>query len=284
MAKKKKEELEPVEQDVAVVAESPAPDVPETAPSRREQLMARLQERYPDEDFSDENAVAGRVLDDYDDLQQRHDAMKADEDKLSALFDRDPKAATFMQRWIDGSDPAVELVRLYGDEELRAALDDPAKQDELAKASKEYAERVAKDRDFEQKYQQQLGASLDAMDAFQAEKNLTDDEMDALLGAMAQSATDFIEGKITPEALEAALKSSRFDAEVATAEREGEVRGRNQKIEAKLRKRGAGDGVPELSSRNQKAEPPRRPLPDLGALEQASRGRDIWAGMKRTKY
>lgn len=271
-------------QNVAPTSE-PQPAVGESpTPSRREALRQRLQERYPDDDFSDDEVVAGRVMDDYDDLQQRHDALQDDQDKLTSLFSKSPKVATFMQRWVDGGDPAVELVRIYGNDELRAALDDPEKQDALAEASKEYAERVAKDKEFEEKYQQNLSASLDEMDAFQKEKGLTDEEMDGLLAQMAQSATDFISGKITAEALGGVLKSKRYGADVATAEREGEVRGRNQKIDAKLKKKEAGDGVPELSSQNQKAGPKRRALPDFGALEQAAQSRDIWSDMKRTRY
>lgn len=253
-------------------------------PSRRDALKQRLQERYPDDSFDDDEVMAGRVLDDYDDLQQRHDALQADQDKLNKLFGNDPKAAAFMQRWIEGGDPAVELVRVYGSDELRDALDDPEKQDALAEASKEYAERVAKDKEFEQKYQQNLSASLDEMDAFQQSEGLSDDEMDGLLTQLAQSATDFISGKITTEALNGVLRSTRYSADVENAEREGEVRGRNQKIDAKLKKRTAGDGVPELGSQNQKAEPKRKSMPELGALEQASNGGDIWAGLKRTRY
>lgn len=275
--KEKNQNVAPASEPQPAVGESPTP-------SRREALLQRLQERYPDDDFSDDEVVAGRVMDDYDDLQQRHDALQDDQDKLTSLFNKSPKAATFMQRWVDGGDPAVELVRIYGNEELRAALDDPKKQDALAEASKEYAERVAKDKEFEEKYQQNLSASLDEMDAFQKEKGLTDEEMDGLLAQMAQSATDFISGKITAEALGGVLKSTRYGADVATAEREGEVRGRNQKIDAKLKKKEAGDGVPELSSQNQKAGPKRRPLPDFGALEQAAQSRDIWSDMKRTRY
>lgn len=283
MDENKKKTNEAVEEPQVAEPQAVEGQEPPT-PSRRDALVRRLKERYPDDSFEDDEAVAGRVLDDYDDLQQRHDALQADQDKLNNLFGNDPKAATFMQRWIAGGDPAVELVRVYGSDELRDALDDPEKQDALAEASKEYAERVAKDKEFEQKYQQNLSASLDEMDAFQKSENLSDEDMDGLLAQLAQSATDFISGKITTEALNGVLRSTRYDADVENAEREGEVRGRNQKIDAKLKKVTAGDGVPELGSQNQKAEPKRKPLPDLGALEQASRGDDIWAGMKRTRH
>ena len=46
------------------------------------------------------------------------------------------------------------------------------------------------------------------------------------------------------------MKAIKHDADVETAGYEGEVRGKNGKIEEKLRKEKAGDGLPQMGGKN----------------------------------
>ncbi len=61
------------------------------------------------------------------------------------------------------------------------------------------------------------------------------------------------------------LKAQNYDADVEQAQMEGEVAGRNAKIEERLRKSRKGDGTAVLDGKNGKVSQPKR---DLGALDR----------------
>ena len=57
-------------------------------------------------------------------------------------------------------------------------------------------------------------------------------------------------GKILPETIEMILKALNHDADVANAQEEGEVAGRNAKIVERKRNSKKGDGITNLNGRN----------------------------------
>ena len=65
--------------------------------------------------------------------------------------------------------------------ELQEALQDPEKQEQLAVAQKEYLERVTKEKELEEQYQENLSASLTELDKVQEELGLTDEKSDEAL-------------------------------------------------------------------------------------------------------
>lgn len=55
-----------------------------------------------------------------------------------------------------------------------------------------------------------------------------------------------------------ALKAINHDADIAAASQEGEIRGKNAKAEAQLRKPKRGDGTPALAGANNAPAPQKR--------------------------
>lgn len=78
------------------------------------------------------------------------------------------------------------------------------------------------------------------------------------------------------------IKAQNYDNDIEQAQMEGEVAGRNAKIEEKLRKGKQGDGTVALDGKN--SNPPNKPKHDLGALERYSDSKSIFerGGEKRT--
>lgn len=95
---------------------------------------------------------------------------------------------------------------------------------------------------------------------------------------------DGILGKFTRESIDMAFKAINHDANVEDAAHEGEVRGRNAKIEEKLKKASHGDGTANLNGKNSGGKP--NNLPDLGAISRYDGNQSIWerGGEKRTSY
>lgn len=252
--------------------------------SKRDSLSERLKSKYPDMDFTDDEVMFGRISDDYDDYDSQLSSYKDREKTFADMFSADPRSAYFLNNWREGGDPAVELIRMFGTD-IKERLDDPEWQDKFAEANKEYVERVAKEKELEDQYQQNIVATKATLDEFQEKNGLSDDQVDEVMSMLVQIATDAVVGKFSESSMDLALKALNYDGAVEEANMEGEVRGRNAKIDERLRTRKAGDGTAGLNGRNGSAGE-RKPQPNLGALDNFADGGDIWTrgGEKRVKY
>lgn len=217
--------------------------------SNRELYNERLKAKYPDKEFADDEAVFGQINDDYDNYDQELADYRDREKSLSELFSSDPRSAAFLMDWKNGENPLVGMIRKYGDM-FKEALDDPQKQEELAAASKEYAERIAKERDYEEQYQKNISESLITIESVQKEEGIEDDEIDNIIELLIGIMKDAVLGKFSKESILMAHKAINHDADVAIADREGEVRGKNTKIKESLRKSQKSDGMPTLNGQN----------------------------------
>lgn len=248
--------------------------------SKRDAFSDRLKKKYPDQEFGDDEALFGRINDDYDDYDKQLGEYQQREQSIVDMFNSDPRSAHFMNNWRNGSTPEVELMRQFGDT-FKEALDDPEKLDELEAAHKEYLERVAKSKELEDQYNQNIGASIETLDQFQADNGLSDEQADQVMDLLNGIFNDAIVGKYSRESMDMALKAINHDEDVATADADAEVRGRNTKINETLRKRQAGDGTAPLNGRNGRVNT--NPGPDMGALGNMGNSGDIFSrgGEKR---
>lgn len=140
------------------------------------------------------------------------------------------------------------MVRKFGDD-FKAALEDPEKQEALAAANKEFAERIAQEKEYEGEYQKNLDETLTTLETMQQEEGLPDEDIDSAMDFLVGIVRDGIMGKFTRESIEMAIKAIRHDSDVEAAGHEGEVKGRNSKIEEKLRKAGKNDGTADLAGK-----------------------------------
>ena len=218
--------------------------------SRRDQYLERLRKKYPDKQFDDDEAIFGQISDDYDQFEQENSAMKEREQAFSDLFTSNPKSARLMMEWKDGKDPVASLIRIYGKEDILAAIDDPEKLSAIEEANKEFAKRVAESREYDAQYEKNLPASLSAIETWAKEQGIDDEDIDDATTILSRICGDFILGKIAPATLDMILKAQRHDTDVANAREEGEVAGRNAKIVEKMRNSKKGDGITNLNGRN----------------------------------
>ena len=250
--------------------------------SNRDRYVERLRTKYPDKEFADDEALFGQINDDYDGYDKELSDYKEREKTLSDMFASNPRSAAFLTEWRKGEDPVVALVRKFGDD-FKAALEDPEKQEALAAANKEFAERIAQEKEYEGEYQKNLNETLSTLETMQQEEGLTDEDIDSAMDFLVGIVRDGIMGKFTRESVAMALKAIRHDSDVEQADLEGEVRGRNTKIEEKLRKGSKNDGTANLGSKNGGGKGGSREMPDLGAIDQNYGTQNIWerGGEKR---
>lgn len=253
--------------------------------SNRDRYMERLKGKYPDKEFADDDALFGQINDDYDSYDNELSGYQEREKALSDLFASNPRSAAFLTDWRKGEDPIIGMVRKFGDD-FKAALEDPDKQEALAAANKEFAERIAKEEQYEKEYQANINETLTNLESMQQEAGLSDDDIDNAMEFLVSIVRDGIMGKFTQESVSMALKAIKHDSDVEQADREGEVRGKNAKIEEKLRKGNKNDGTANLPSKNGGGKGSAREMPDLGVIDRNYGSQNIWerGGEKRRQF
>lgn len=228
--------------------------------SKRDQFGERLKKKYPDREYADDEALFGQIDEDYANYDDQINQYREREQKFADMFTSDPRSAHFVTNWRNGEDPVVSFVRQFGTD-IKDAIDDPERQEEIAAANKEFVERVAKEKELEETYQSNLAESLNYLNTFQSKNGLSDEQVDAVMKYLVDIVSDGIMGKFSPESIEMALNAINHDADVANARTEGNVAGRNAKIKETLRKPQSGDGTPTLAgSNNTPTSQRRRPM------------------------
>ena len=175
--------------------------------SNRERYTDRLKAKYPDKEFADDEALFAQINDEYDGLDKER------EKALSDLFASNPRSAAFLTDWRKGEDPIIGMIRKFGDD-FKAALEDPEKQEALAAANKEYAERITKEKEFEEQYQQNINATLSTLEQMQQEEGISDDEIDQAMEFLIGIMKDGLLGKFTRDSIQMAIKAIKHDSDV----------------------------------------------------------------------
>ena len=217
--------------------------------TKRELFSERMKSKYPDREFADDEELFGQINSDYDDYDNQLSGYKDREGKLTEMFSADPRSASFLMSWKEGGDPVTEFVRRFGTE-IKERIDDPEWQEQLAAANKEYVERVAKEKEYEEMYNKNLDESKAMLAEMQKENGLSDEQVDEAFNLLLGIIRDGVLGKFSRETMDMAMKAINHDADVETAAYEGEVRGRNTKIDEKLRKQKQGDALAHLDGKN----------------------------------
>lgn len=226
--------------------------------SRRDQLGERLKKRYPDREYADDEALFGQINDDYDEYDSLLSGYKERESKLTDMFTKDPQSAQFITDMAQGKDPWASLINRIGIDGVKEMLNDPAKMEEFSKSNKEYVDRMAKQKGLEEEWEKNMKTTLAMLEQKQQELGLTDELIDQAADLIKEITNDAVIGIIKPETIDMVLKAINHDADIAAASEEGEIRGKNAKAEAKLRKPKRGDGTPTLAGANNAPAPSRQ--------------------------
>lgn len=218
--------------------------------SRRESVLGRMRTKYPEKKFEDEEELFGQIDDDLAAGEEEIGKYKEREGKLVDIVGKDPRAAQFLSDMANGKDPWIAVMERLGIDGVTDLINNPDKQEEYAEANRKYVERIAKEKSLGEEYEANLATSMKMLEQMQAERGLSDEQIDGAMDFIMKMVNEAIMGKFTPETIDMALKAINHDAEVEAARAEGEVAGKNAKIDEKLRKTNAGDGLPAMAGAN----------------------------------
>lgn len=248
--------------------------------SKRDLLLERMQSRYPDTDFADEEALYGTVMHDYDDLESTVSKHKEIDDRMTSMFETNPQFAGMFLSVLNGDkNPVLQMIETYGDD-FRSYLDDPENTEAIAEANANFVERLNAEKELEAKYEQNLEQSLKIAEELEAAGEYTSEQIDMAFKAVLDDANRAIMGEINQEMLMTKLKGLNHDNDIQEAVDEATVRTKNQKIEAKKK-----DLKDELPMMDGKGAPPvvDNRSDGVRALDHLVKKPDIWKGMKRYK-
>lgn len=238
-------------------------------------FMQRFKGKYPQVNEEDEDGVYDRINADYDEYEGAINRGRENEQGLLNLFSSDPRAASFLTSWAKGENPVVQLMRQYGGE-FKEALDDPELQEQLVAAQAEYMQKQAKNQELQEASAQNLGRSLDALDAAVAEAGYSDDDADKAFELFLEILEKGIVNDVSKETWLMFLKALNHDKDVETAAHEAEVRGRNAKIDKEKKKKTMPQSMPPTLNGSRGARDSSTERKPLGALDRATSDNDIW--------
>lgn len=229
----------------------------QTPKANRELYIERLKAKHPDREYADDEALFGQAGEDYDAYEQELNGYREREGKFTDMLNRNPSLAQFIADMARDESPWISVIKRIGSDGIIELINDPEKQAAYEEADKEYAKRVAEERDLEEAYSANMVESQKVREDMDARYG--EETVDAALAVIDQMCKDAIMGKVTKDAIEMAIKIVNHDADMANARVEGEVAGRNAKIEERMRHRESGDGMPQMGGANTKPSKPSRP-------------------------
>lgn len=251
--------------------ETPATET--EAPARtRGAMRDHLKSRYADKDWESatDDEMDEQSIKDYDELRGRMAERDKADEAMGKLFSENGQAASFLMGMANGEDFLVNLQKNFG-ADIVEAMQNPDKLEELSKANKEFQQKVAKNKELQAAWEQNMATSLENIAAKQEELGLSDEDVEKGMDKLADIVNEYNNGNLSMETIQMFLKAENHDADVAAASREGEVKGRNANIEEKLRKSRKENGsVPNLGGQNRHAEGRRIERSDMGV------GGNIW--------
>lgn len=213
-----------------------------------EYLRQRTSKRHEGQEFGSDEDYYRQMRADADEDDAYMKKYRENEDMVNNLFNSDPRAADFWNQWKANPDrnPIAYMIRVYGTDGLKEELEDPQFADKFEEANKEYLQRIADGKDYAEQVEKNLDKSIDVIDAWAAKNGMSTEEADKVAQAVFDRYKRIHLGELTEDDLDWVYKAQNHDADVEDAAREGEIRGRNQKIQEKLRQGSGSNPMPSL--------------------------------------
>lgn len=238
--------------------------------SKRDIVIERLRAKYPDSPLEGDEDIFEMIDTDYSANESREAERKANNDKLSNLFMKNPRFGAFFMELLNSedADPGIVFVKHFG-KDILSSTDDEESMQKIIEANEEYANRMKRNEELAEEQKSNLENSEPVLKAFQEEKGLSDDEMNALIDDICNGASNIFMGIFTSDVLESAWKSKNYDTNIAQAEMEGEVRGKNEKINELKKKTTVPEGIPaSVVGKNKVQEPQSETNPTVKWLDE----------------
>lgn len=254
----KPEEVEAAASGTGTLAGTDTGETKETPVDRKAILIARIKEANPDADVTEDNLF--EHLHNYANARdEKFGALQKSVDDFTNLIGNDDYASGFIAHLGSGGHPLDYIIDNW-DGDVQELLNDPNRKEKFEAARTAKKTAIEKTEKAEADRQEAMFNSLDRLVAKldptielevlkgtdEAAKKIQLDKLDAIdekvqkvVSFLYEIANGFTTGNISDDTLDFALKAINFDNAIADKENEinaAEVRGRNAKIEGKMKK------------------------------------------------
>lgn len=253
-------------------AANPVDEMAAAAPPERAMPSSpfydRIKKAYPDREFASDDDVNTALMERYDGLEKYEESTKSLHSKLDMVLSSEPVIGALIRDVSKGATFMEALSRNVDLDELKPVEGDPdyeAWSKNLETRKQSMAEREAKAKEM----QENLNMSLNEIKAFAEENGMAEADAQKFLSSVDELVGEVVAGKLTKSTLSRLKKALDYDIDVPTAMQAGEVKGRNQKIEAmRASEQERGDGLPSITSSGTPEDKP-KPKPKTDAWSAA---------------
>lgn len=207
--------------------------------------MERLRAHYADRGEMDDEGLYGAAADEIGELRDWRSKREASDKELLSLLKSHQKIAQVLQYIAQGAPEIEALSRVFDAEDLIRFEGEPDfEQWTEGKKKREQDMKDAEDR--QGQYDLNYQASLKMVEEFCAENGLDEEGKNALLDSLFAVYDDLLDGKVSKETLLLFHKGITHDEDVADAEAQGIINGKNAKIDVKKKETIKSDSLPEI--------------------------------------
>lgn len=216
----------------------------------------KLKSRYPDREFETDEDWDNAGLE----LAETIEKYGSSEEAINAVFTAHPELFQIFADLLDGASLPIAFNRNLDIEDFMPKEGD----DDFEEVSKIYSEKKAKrakNEETQAEVDKNAAESWERVDAFIAEKGLTEEQKQAIIDQIYLNYENLLYGKITPEMLDGAYKALNYDSDINAAAKAAEINGRNQNIQKKIEKEKTdviGDSIPVIESLTDIESPKKR--------------------------
>ncbi|MFI3240704.1 MAG: hypothetical protein R3Y22_09015, partial [Bacteroidales bacterium] len=202
--------------------------------SAREKIYERVKGQRPETNFMSDDDYFDAINQDYDNYDKRLSDYELNNDKLIAAFDEHPKLGELFLKLINGEDPYLYMLDNFGDDVIDASINPDLRH----RANKRYNEGNAKrykDRDLDAIAQENLPISVNALENAMYRTGITEQEAVEAYRCLVDIVQDATVDKVSVDTWMLIINGLRYDREMESAAYNGEIRGKNSKIELSKR-------------------------------------------------
>ena len=238
-------------------------------------LKKKMQDKYSDRNYdaaagedgvSGEELLAESILQTLEEYEGSMNESRTKNQALNDLFFGDPRAAEFVHKWIQSQDPRAALVETFGDELSELATEEG--RGKFSDNLKSWRDRKSESDKLNAESEENWNNSLEALEAWGNEKGLDNDKKVAVMLRLVGIAANGLMNKYEPADFDMAWKEMNYDNDISNARREGEVTGRNARIDENKKRRQEMAGMPPALNGQG------------GQMNRKPKEKSIWADIK----
>lgn len=209
------------------------PATTEKTPTARERYMSRYKEANPDLNMDDEESLYGAANGNLDELE----SYRKHNNELVSVFDKNKGFAAMLLAMKDNPDmDPIQWISENLGADINELLENEDYRNKISDALKKYHEQQAGAETSKKEMETNVQTSIQALVDFQKEKGLSNEECLSIWQKVEDIVSDGISGKVSPETFAMVMNAGNYEKDVANARSEGEVAGRNAKIQEQLKK------------------------------------------------